>query len=362
MSIKQYIRCMAAAIAICLIFPALLVFVMDPLYHYHMPWFGQDVYLYNEVYQTPGMARNSEYDSAVIGSSMTENFRVSWFDNDFGWETVKLSYEGATSRDLSEIMKLVFEDGRHVENVVLCIDDYQMLSDKDALAAERPEYLYNNSPFDDVEYLWNKDTFQASLRLALNGVAGRHTNPDDAYNFSSKFEFSAQRVFEDAREFRNRLAAEADIEPEPREAFLPQCRGNLENILPYIKENSSTAFYIIYPPYSILNWEKKLLAGTLEAQLTSDAFAIRCFLSFPNVRLFYFQDKEEWITDLDQYMDTCHYTEAYNHAMEQHILRGEDQIGPEDVENRLRHMYEIVAGYDFDKVWEKDQGKNMQTE
>lgn len=147
MSCRKFVWINLIGIFSLLLIGGAVVFTVDPFYHYHGPWFNLPVVLYNEIYQTPGTARNFNYDSAIVGSSMTENFRASWFDEDFGWDTVKLCYEGAGTDDLKAILEQVYKGNRQVKNILLTIDDYQMVSDSSTVAIERPEYLYNEKSF-----------------------------------------------------------------------------------------------------------------------------------------------------------------------------------------------------------------------
>ena len=173
MSCRKFVWANLIGILSLLFVGAAIVFAVDPFYHYHKPWFNLPVVLYNEVYQTPGVAEHFEYDSAIVGSSMTENFHASWFDEDFGWNTGKLCYEGAGTDDLKAILKKVFEGGRQVKNIVLAVDDYQMISDSSAVAIERPEYLYNENPLDDVNYLFNRDALKAAFQRVGDGIIGK---------------------------------------------------------------------------------------------------------------------------------------------------------------------------------------------
>ena len=353
MSCKKFVWMNLTGMAGLLFVGAFIVFMADPFYHYHGPWFNLPVTLYNEIYQTAGVARHFEYDSVIIGSSMTENFRVSWFDEDFGWDTVKLCYEGARTDDLKAILEQVFEGERQVGHVVLAIDDYQMVSDSTAAATERPEYLYNENPFDDVNYLFNRDALKGALKGIWDGVRGKETEIDDAYNFSEKYEFSKEQALRDARPFRENIMANPPTEETPENAYLQMCQNNLANLLPFVEEHPETEFIVFFSPYSILNWEKKLLAGTLKAQLNADAYVIRTFLSYDNVRVFYFQDEYDMITDLEQYMDTSHYKEEYNHYIEQCMKNGKNELTEENYRERIEKMYEIVSGYDYESVWEE---------
>ena len=126
----------------------------------------------------------------------------------------------------------------------------------------------------------------------------------------------------------------------------------MENLVPFVETHPETEFIVVFSPYSIMNWEKKVLAGTLKAQLRADAYVIGEFLSYENVRVFYFQDEYEMITDLDRYMETCHYKEEYNHYIEQCIRDGKNEVTEENYRERIENMYRIVSGYDFESVWD----------
>lgn len=352
MSGRKFVWTSLIGILTLLFLGGAVVFVVDPFYHYHRPWFGMPTVLYNEIYQTSGVADNFEYDSAIVGSSMTENFHASWFDEDFSWNTIKLCYEGAGTDDLRAILEKVFDGERQVKNIVLAVDDYQMLADSDTKAIDRPEYLYNENLLDDVNYLFNKDAFAAAVQRVFDGITGVESDVDNAYNFSGKFEFSKEQVLKDAAPFRENIKANPPEEKKEADAYIEQCQDNLENLLPFIEENPGTQFYVIYSPYSIVNWEKKVLAGTLEAQLYTDAYAIEKFLSYENVKVFYFQDEYEMITDLDKYMDTCHYTEEYNYYIEQCIKNGKNEVTVDNYKERIRNMYEIASSYDYEAIWQ----------
>ncbi len=64
----------------------------------------------NAVYATPGAAKHFDYDAVIVGSSMTENFRHSWFEND-GYNLLKLSYSGAQTADYETILNMVYDSG-----------------------------------------------------------------------------------------------------------------------------------------------------------------------------------------------------------------------------------------------------------
>ena len=76
------------------------VIIIDPFVRYHKPWFGLAAVETEERSAVIGLARNMDYDTALVGSSMSENFVDSWFeDGVFGEECLKVPLQGAYMTD-----------------------------------------------------------------------------------------------------------------------------------------------------------------------------------------------------------------------------------------------------------------------
>jgi hypothetical protein len=73
---------------------ALIVYV-DPFFHYHAPLKNFPYVVDDQVDMNPGLAAHMEYDSVLLGSSMTVAFDTDWFTEDMGLKTQKVSYNGA---------------------------------------------------------------------------------------------------------------------------------------------------------------------------------------------------------------------------------------------------------------------------
>lgn len=55
--------------------------------------------------------------------------------------------------------------------------------------------------------------------------------------------------------------------------------------------------------------------GTLELDLHQKRQLIEVLLAYDNVQVYDFQARADWICDLDNYIDTRHYSGAINDAM-----------------------------------------------
>ena len=77
---KKWLLSIVCVMALFFATTAALVIYVDPFFQYHAPlgWFPYLVD--NQLSQNPGMAKHMEYDSVILGSSMTVNFNTVWFD------------------------------------------------------------------------------------------------------------------------------------------------------------------------------------------------------------------------------------------------------------------------------------------
>lgn len=130
----------------------------DPLFHFHGPKTGGNYLVDNQVYQNPGIARNFDYDSLIVGSSMTELLYPSLFEKEYGVHPVKVSYSGATTKNINIILNQAYNHHKgEIKYVFWGLDIYASEVPEDSLNMEQPEYLYDDKVFNDLSYILNKD-------------------------------------------------------------------------------------------------------------------------------------------------------------------------------------------------------------
>lgn len=328
---------------------ALFVFCVDPFYHYHSTWFGLPVILDNAVYQTAGAARNMEYDSLIIGTSMTENFHASWFD-ELGWKTLKLSYSGARTDDLRAILEQIYRRDESPKNIVMDINAYQLTVAPWTAYVERPGYLYDSNILTDVLYLYNYDIVIEAAKRIADGLSGRDSNLDEAYVWGDDMRFGKRYALLNAADMRQILMNSDTVPADPGEILLC-CDENMENILPFIEAHPETQYYIYYPPYSMLYWEQEVLKGELADILTVYEHSMRRFMEYENVHLYYFQNETEIISNLDNYVDTAHYHPRYNRYIFECIRDDMDLVTEENISSLMEFMYQYATSFDYESLW-----------
>ncbi len=344
----------AAIVAVMLAAVSVLVIYVDPFFHYHAPVKGFPYVVDNQLSQNPGMARNMTYDSCIIGSSMTVNFHTDDFNELMGLNTLKLSYSGAYPRDDKNILDIVFEEGTlarqnsDVKAVFIGLDMPTMTAATDEIKYPLPMYLYDKNPVNDVKYLWNKDVL---LEYILRPMIQKNpSNMSEIYaSWWTEEYYNIDWVMQ-GYEVPEPVADKMD-----ENLLIPQTRENLEqNILPFIKENPDTTFYIFFPPYSILYWNNVLVENHLDATMNQYQFAASELLAYDNVRLFYFQNMKDVVTDLDNYADYTHYKPDINRYMTECFANGEHEItSSSQFADELQKMRDIIDAFDFRELFDR---------
>ena len=333
--IKYYLGIFIVLLCLC----ATVVVVIDPFSIYHKPLFGFQTIHFSQVYQNPGYAKNFDYDIAVIGTSMAEGIRASEVDKIYGGRTVKLCESGAYTLDIGEILEMVCKRGK-AKRVILSIDANMFRKENDSYRNDLPFYLYNDNILDDYNYLFNNQfIFYNSLMMVLNNLRGKIDNIDDFYIISADAYSKENALNNDNR---------SDI---PSMTW-DKAKMNIENIVPYIENNPNIEFYLFMPPYSVLFWQKYYLNDCVDDELEMHQQIMEAFLKYDNVRLFYFMNDEEIITDLDNYKDAGHYSPEICSELIKMMHDGRNRVTVDNYLEAIDKMKQLVNSYDYEQIYE----------
>lgn len=153
---KWFQNCIMMLVVLLVLIVTVVVFV-DPYFHYHKPIPFLSYRLYEERYINDGISRHFEYDTIITGTSMAQNFKPSEMDAIFGTKSVKEPFSGAGYRELSENLDRALQRNGELKTVLWAVDYNGLLREYDWEKYEDyPEYLYDNNPFNDVAYVFNK--------------------------------------------------------------------------------------------------------------------------------------------------------------------------------------------------------------
>lgn len=346
MNCKKWLISAVALILSALLLISCFVFTVDPLTHYHSPWFGLYPLVENERYHNPGIAKNIRFDSVLVGSSMVQNSRVSDFDKTMHCKTVKLSFAAGRLCEYNKIINLSYENNE-LKNVFWGLDVYSLMDnaeDDEAALNALPQYLYDKNPFNDVSYLLNYDILKLSVRTVLKTSAGGENYLDNAYYFADSYKFGKKYALSGYCEPAKEAEKSADL-------YTESCREIMsKNVISLIEEHPETTFWFFFPPYSVLTWNTYKCEGELTAALNAKKTAYDMLSKFDNVKIFDFQQLTDVTGNLELYKDYSHYNPDINSAMVSWIANGKCQIKSEsDIISSNRIIYRQTMDFNLEK-------------
>lgn len=350
MSNKKFFAGTVGTVAMILAIVVAIVVVVDPFFHFHKPLNQLKYPILNQRYQNDGILRNFDYDSIIIGTSMTENFSASQWNTLFDAKTVKVPLAGSFLKETADRLDRAFASDNQIKYVVRSLDLYAIKADKDTISDfTYPNYLYDNSVFNDVSYVLNKSVlFEETLRVLLYTLKGNTaSNFDNAFSWSDDFKYGKQEVLK-------RYTRSAKIQPLLIDFDMIKTiiKANMEqNIIRLAVEHPETDFYLFYPPYSIVMWDSWNQSGELTKNIEIMRYVSELLLEYDNIYLFSFDTDYKMICDLNNYKDLEHYGGWINEVIFENMKNKKGLLTKENLDAHFHSMTDFYSQYNYDAIF-----------
>ena len=345
MKAKTFVLAVLAGAALCLGGCVLLLSMEDPFFV--MGGIGEEeTSLFdNQRYQMAGLIRHQDYSAVVMGTSLAANYRASWFTEGTGKKTLKITFPDGWISEFDTALKLAFRTHPQLDRVYFCLDPNILIRSDSQRTVELPDYLYNQNPFDDVEYLLNADTYETALRNWLHRQYAKTVPLDDAYVWDEGFQFDA------ATALQSYPRPEKCRDPLPRDAFLKEAEENLNVVCAWAQAHPDVEFVVWFPPYSILYWDMMLREGKADAILDAVEYAAQRLMGYDNVAVHCFLHATAYISNLNYYTDHVHCSSAVTAWEAENLMAGRWRFNEENYLLRLEELREYVKNYDYESLF-----------
>ena len=145
------------------------------------------------------------------------------------------------------------------------------------------------------------------------------TKRDDMYKWTD-IVFAAQSVYDSITITEQKSLTD----PEYR---IERSMENIErHIRAHVLAHPETDFKIYMPPYSAGYWYVIGKEGLMEQQFRSRARICELLLDCPNVEIYDYASRIEWITQLDEYFDYSHHSEKISDMVMHAMANGENRV------------------------------------
>ncbi|WP_051530992.1 hypothetical protein [Clostridiisalibacter paucivorans] len=312
-------------------------YIIDPLQFYRKASFYQPVFSEEQRYQNPALAKTYDYDTVIIGTSMTENFMSSYVDQKFGGNTLKLSISGGSAREQYLIANKAIETGK-VKRVIWCLEYSAFRGDAHRVRNDYgsfPYYLYDNNPVNDIRYLLNKDTLMTGLKGIFVQNALKPKALETLNNWESVATYGEDKVISSFKQFK------ADKNFPFKEFKLQDIKDSIdENLLPIIDKNDDIEFFVYYPPYSILRYR---FFYESDPQLFYNELEMKRYIfdktkGYENINIYDFQDVKEITFDFENYKDISHHSQQINEYIIDAIVEGKHRVTEQNLDKKLNNL------------------------
>lgn len=355
------ISLLCAVLGVMVLLGGFVVFI-DPFFHYHGPLKNVEYALYNERYQNDGILKHFDYDAAIVGTSMTENFKTSELNEIFGVTSVKAPFAGGTYKEIGDLQKVALENNPNLKMIVRGLDYYQLLVDKDYIEYSDeiyPDYLYDKNPFNDVKYIFNMTVLLQSIQnvIGIDADGKIETSFDKYANWMDRSQFGNSAVNSKYdRAAMSYVGAQKPMTDEDYETV----KGTVEqNIIQYAKDYPDVDFYLFFTPYSIYYMDFFYLNGDMQRQLMAEKYAIEMMLEYDNIHLYSFFDNHEQMWNLDEYRDGGHYGDMVNTRILHWMHDGVGLLTKENYEDYCKEEYDYFMNLDYDAMYRELSGRDV---
>lgn len=331
------------------------VYDIDPFFHYHKPDTTKYFYvLDNQRSQNDGISKHFDYNAMITGTSMTENFKTSEMDAIFGTSSIKVPFSGASFKEVNDHIKTALEHNPSLKTVVRGLDMDRFFDDSGAMRFDLgtyPTYLYDNNPFNDVRYLFNRNIIFDRIYPMIT----EKDSPDFTPGITS---FDVYLSWQDYADFGIHTVCPEGVtvkQPEQELHLTAEDKaiidGNIEkNVTSLANEYPEVTFYYFFPPYSAVWWGSHLENGNLHRIVEAEQYIIEKILPCKNIKLYSFNTRTDLTTNLNHYKDTVHYGQWVNSAILQWIHDGNYLLTPDNYQSYLQEELDFYSSFDYQSL------------
>lgn len=343
-SIKRYLIVLSVATAFFLFLIGLLGYIVDPFFQFRVK--SDSKYFLNPLFVNGGLAKNYDYNTVVLGSSMAQNYNLSIIrKNDAEAKPVKLSSGGMNIDEMEYLYSFIKKDS--TKELIINLDIIQF---NNALSGgvRYPRYLYEDGIINKLQYLYSYETvvryipidlgltFYLKDDTKLTPQYRRKTSIDDIGNTSMETNYGADYV----KGLYNRGITVSAQELNGMEDRMASRFDSMLQVFDMSKYKE-TKFIFVLPPYSALYWQYAQRQGYCTQLMSFVRYLNRVKANYPNMEVLYFYDINE-IMNLNNYSDITHFNPKLSDLILENIHNREYILKNSNVESKIQRLDSLV--------------------
>ena len=299
-------------------------YVVDPLQYYRLAKLYPPAWSDNQRYQNPALARQAEYDTIVLGNSLSENFLASHTQQRLGGRVVNLAIAGSTIREQSMVLELALERGT-LRRVIWVIDPNAFTRHDNVVEdfVPFPWHLYRQGFSAASEYLLSSSTLMSSVS-ALRATDIRKLDGLNAWH--DRFTYGPDAVWQDWDSQQSRWTPELKSIWMKYAPTWEQIPALVESrLIAHIRANPGVRFDLIFPPMTLLGYAASPFSHdeNLAQRLLLAEYIDQAVVPLANASVWDFRGESNSREDFGHFKDLSHYDLSVNDAMLDALARHE---------------------------------------
>ncbi|PLY05630.1 MAG: hypothetical protein C0625_12420 [Arcobacter sp.] len=361
MSLKKYKKWANILIITCFVLLLLVIttnYFVDPFQQYRKANF----YTFKTDkprYLNAGLAKNYDYDSILVGSSMVENFYANDIEKFLGFrKLLKLATRGGTIFEEVKTIENALLSNKNLKNILMGLDVYAFseLARPTKQDPKFPEYLYDNNILNDTPYLLNFNVLKESIEAFSSPYDKEKISNtlNTLYEWQSLYSefFTAWTFKNDYNSWYKKFIYEEKLTPGIVEKTyrFEILKERFDNVfLPIVKNNKEKEFYLFFPPYSIVQYKTMEMGNYFDDHLKFKEYIFENLKDFKNVKLYDFQIEKSITHNLDNYKDLTHYSDKINYWMLEQMSKNKYLVTSQNLKEYSNTLNKQTKVYDLEK-------------
>ncbi|MCE3037134.1 hypothetical protein LW135_04745 [Helicobacter sp. faydin-H20] len=324
-------------------------YLYDPMQIFHKPFFREPTFSREMRLQNKGIIDHYDFDSYIIGDSLTQNTPAGYAQYRLGDKWVNITPVGASFYEKFVILDYLFRKKHDVKNIIYGLN--VSMVDK-SVEQIHFGFLYDKNPLNDIRAYINRKYINCLLSFSkkpkcvgqadLENLTHWMDDPHTLYNLGNYGGwFQGEGI---KKEIERLKVAQKKI-------YHFVSTKNIDDVKEYIQkyvfslvvQNPKVHFYFLIPVYP-----------TYFYKVSNEEYVARYFKSlrwfvqestkYPNVKIYGFGN-DNYTDDIKNYKDHVHHSMDMNVKQIDAIAEGSHIVNNENIDIYLKNLQDRVQKY-----------------
>lgn len=342
---KRFLVVVAASTLFILLVIGLASYIIDPFFQFRVK--DNNHYFLNPWLVNGGLAKNYDYNTVILGSSMVQNYDLSILrKKDSSVRPIKLSSGGMNNEEMKYLYSFVKKDS--IKSIIINIDVPQLNLGFEEVRF--PRFLYDNTLKNKMEYLYGYETcirfipIDVALSLYLKDKDVQEISPtyrmktdiDQIGNNSHQNIYSADYV-------KGMYLEGRTVSVQNLEGMSERMRHKLDTLMSSLDLDryKNVEYTFVLSPYSALYWYHTQKGGYYNQFLEFIYYLNESVEKHNNAKLMFFFDLDE-IINLDFYTDVSHFSPALSNKVLDNVYNPEYELNTSNIDSKIQRLDSLV--------------------